>query len=388
MTEILDERGADAGERRARKRKGTTAARVPFSRTVFEAERADAARLFTALSEVTVLRSEKGGEGVRFSVPSRDAAKVVAICTSLCYNYKIIKEKGVLLFLLGALSRAGVAAGLVAGILLAVLYPMFVIEVEYTGDDIPAVVRTVEESGIRRWAFMPAFDADGLERELLALDGVAFASVTKTGTRVRIDVRAERRDGGMTEIPTGDVTASCDASVTRVVVRSGTAEVKTGDIVRAGDVLIGAYVTVGEERVPCAADGEVYGLKSYTFTRFFPDTELVREYGETRTFSRISFSDKAPAPPESPFPDYVLTVRAVRNGFLIGYTLYTYEFTEVRAEERENTRTAEEMEREAVGSALDALAPEAVVMSVSAKCTRTEGGTVVRVTVGTEERID
>lgn len=355
---------------------------------MFEAERADAARLFTALSEVTVLRSEKGGEGVRFSVPSRDAAKVVAICTSLCYNYKIIKEKGVLLFLLGALSRAGVAAGLVAGILLAVLYPMFVIEVEYTGDDIPAVVRTVEESGIRRWAFMPAFDADGLERELLALDGVAFASVTKTGTRVRIDVRAERRDGGTAEIPTGDVTASCDASVTRVVVRSGTAEVKTGDIVRAGDVLIGAYVTVGEERVPCAADGEVYGLKSYTFTRFFPDTELVREYGETRTFSRISFSGKAPAPPESPFPDYVLTVRAVRNGFLIGYTLYTYEFTEVRAEERENTRTTEEMEREAVGSALDALAPEAVVMSVSAKCTRTEGGTVVRVIVGTEERID
>ena len=105
MTEILDERGADAGERRARKRKGTTAARVPFSRTVFEAERADAARLFTALSEVTVLRSEKGGEGVRFSVPSRDAAKVVAICTSLCYNYKIIKEKGVLLFLLGAAGR-------------------------------------------------------------------------------------------------------------------------------------------------------------------------------------------------------------------------------------------------------------------------------------------
>lgn len=355
---------------------------------MFEAERADAARLFTALSEVTVLRSEKGGEGVRFSVPSRDAAKVVAICTSLCYNYKIIKEKGVLLFLLRALSRVGVAAGLVAGILLAVLYPMFVIEVEYTGDDIPAVVRTVEESGIRRWAFMPAFDADGLERELLALDGVAFASVTKTGTRVRIDVRAERRDGGMAEIPTGDVTASCDASVTRVVVRSGTAEVKTGDIVRAGDVLIGAYVTVGEERVPCAADGEVYGLKSYTFTRFFPDTELVREYGETRTFSRISFSDKAPAPPESPFPDYVLTVRAVRNGFLIGYTLYTYEFTEVRAEERENTRTTEEMEREAVGSVLDALAPETVVMSVSAKCTRTEGGTVVRVIVGTEERID
>lgn len=388
MVEVRDERGrARDGRGKGGRRKFPDASRVPFSRTVFEVERRGVARVLTECARVTRVKWESGGDGERFSVPSRDAAKVVAICASLCYNYKIIKEKGVVLAFLRASVRAGVVLGLTAVVAAFALRPMLVTGVEFSGDDLPAVREAVSESGIKTWAFLPAFDADELERALLSLDGVAFASVTKRGTRVYVDVRAERDGEHFVDVPTGEVKAAKTASVTRVVLRSGTAEVSYGDVVRPGDVLIGAYVLSGEERVPCPADGEVFGLVDRTFTRFFPDTELVREEGRVHRETRLSFGGDMPAVPESPFAEYTLEVERSRNTFLIGYDLYTFTFREVRVSERENTLSEDEMERIAASSALESVGALNVVrMDVVSE--RTEGGTLVRVSVQTEERID
>ena len=183
---------------------------------MFETERLNLGRLLTRIGRETDVRSERGGKGPRFSVPSRDVAKVVAICECLCYNYKIIKERGIALFFVRALGRAGVVLGALLSLALLILR------------------RAVEESGVREWAFLPAFDGGELERRLLALDGVAFASVTKRGTRVYVDVHAEREGSGLVDIPSEEVKASVAASVTRVVVRSGTAEVSYGDVVKPG----------------------------------------------------------------------------------------------------------------------------------------------------------
>ena len=158
------------------------AEKVPFSRTVFEVERRDAGRVFSEVAAVTRLRAERGGEGVRFSVPSRDRAKVVAICSSLCYNYKIINDKGLLLSLLRA-AGAGVLLGAAAAVALAAVHPMFVFGVEYSGDDMPAVREMLSEHGVREGAFLPGLDCEALERELMTLDGVAFADVDKRGMR-------------------------------------------------------------------------------------------------------------------------------------------------------------------------------------------------------------
>lgn len=383
MTEIADERA-----RARRGHAGVRAEKVPFSRTVFEVERRGAGRVFSEGAAVTRLRAERGGEGVRFSVPSRDRAKVVAICSSLCYNYKIINDKGLLLSLLRAAGRAGVLLGAAAAVALAAVHPMFVFGVEYSGDDMPVVREVLSEHGVREGAFLPGLDCEALERELMTLDGVAFADVDKRGTRVYVDVHAERPDGDFEVIPTGDVTASKTASVTRVIVRSGTAEAAYGDIVRAGDVLIGAYTLSGDERVPCPADGEVFGLVSRTSTRFFPDTVLVKEFGRVKRVSRIVFGSGVPEAPESPFEHCVIETETTVNGLLIGYTLYTYTFREVKVREEPNSLSREEMERTAAADALSELPPSAERVSVSVKSAKTAGGTTVTVTVQSEERID
>ena len=364
------------------------AAKLPFSRTVFGVEVKDPAALFTAVSRVTTLRTVEGGEDVRFSVPSRDAAKVVAICDRLCYNYKIIKEEGVLLSLIRAARRPGILLGTAAAVALAALQPCFVTEVEFSGDSLPGVRAEVEASGVHAYAFLPGFDGEELEERLLALEGVAFASVTKRGTRVYVDVRAERGNEHFTDVPTGDVTASTAAAVTRVIVWSGTAEVAYGDAVLPGDVLIGAYVLSGEEKVPCSADGEVYGLRQRKLTRLFPDTEIVREYGATHTEVRLSFDGRAPDTPESPYADYVLEVSRQRNDFLLGYELYVFTFREVTYREQACALSEEEMIALAKSALVSELPPGAVPKGVTAKAERQEGGVLVTVNAQTEERID
>ena len=390
----MDERGAYRRGKKERResertpRREADAAKIPFSRTWFETERLNSGRLLTALAEVTTVKTVRGGEALRFCVPSRDRAKVVAICASLCYNYKIIKEEGVLLSFVRALGRAGIVLGTLGALALTAVYPLFVTEVEYGGDYIAEAVRVVEESGVKRGAFLPGFDGEALEKTLLALDGVAFASVTKRGTHVYVDVRAERSDEHFVDVPTQPVTAKITASVTRVVVWSGTALVSYGDVVRPGDELIGAYVVSGEDKVPCPADGEVYGLTYRTATRFFPDTEFVREYGRTHTETRLSFSGKQPAVPESPFEDYVLEVSAVRNDFMLGYTVYTYTFTAVHTTEKENDRTEDEMMSEVKLRLLEELPAGAKLGKVRVECVRGDGGVYVTVTAEAEEKLN
>lgn len=364
-------------------------AKIPFTRTVFRTDGLNRARLLTRLAEVAtlkVLRSDS--EELRFSVSSADKSKVVAILNSLCYDYIIIKEEGPFFSLLSCLRRAGIVAGIVCSVAALAVYPHLVTSVEATGEWNDDVSRILTENGISVGKLVWEFDGDEVERQLLELDGVAFASVSKRGTRVYVDVRTELDGEDFVDIGTQPVKATVRATVTRTVVFSGSALVEYGDVVNVGDELIGAYVTVGEEKVACPADGEVYGKTYRTHTKFFPDTENVAVRGRTKSYTRLSFFGKVPSAPASPFADYVLETSVWRNDFLLGYTKYTFTFHELTFVERQNTRTDDQMSAETYSELVATMPAEVNVLNRSFQVRKENGGTYVTVTVEAEERID
>lgn len=376
-------------EKRPRKPWGIPAEKVPFTRTVFRVEGLNLSRLITAVSaetRVAILRSEE--RAVEFRISSACKSKVVAILNQLCYDYTIIKEEGVLYGAIAALGRAGVVVGLVCTIAALVVYPHTITAVEATGEWNAEISRILADNGILAGKTVWDFDGDAVERQLLELDGVSFASVDKRGTRVYVDVRAERDGEHFVDLTRGNVTATVRASVTRAIVFSGTSLVKYGDVVDVGQELIGGYVLVGEEKVACPADGEVYGRTYRTVTRFFPDTEIVRTEGRSKSYTRLGFFGKQPAPPQSPFDAYVLQTSVWRNDFLFGYVKYTYTFTEITYSERQNTRTEEQMKKETLSSVVSSMPAGATVLGFTTRVERTEGGYTVTVTVEAEERID
>lgn len=372
-----------------RERKEIPAEKVPFSVTEFEVVGLNHARLLSLLAEEAhVFGARSSGRVFAFRVPSREKAKIVAILNTLCYDYKIKAERGVLLSALSALRRVGVVCGLLAVVAALVVFPNTVTSVECVGEWNSDVARILSDCGIVEGRVLFSFDGTEVARRLRELDGVVYASVDKVGTRVCVEVRAEHRTDSFAGVPGTSVKACKRAVVTRVTVFNGTAVVEYGDVVSEGDELIGGFVTVGDEKVLSAAAGEVYGMTFTEYARFFPDTVITAVKGEQKTYTRLAFGAKAPAAPEPPFADYVLETEVSRNGLLIGYRIYTFRYTEVTYVESANTLSEEEMKSAATSDTVTALPAGTTVLSATVSAERVDGGTLVKVTVAVEERID
>lgn len=357
----------------------------PFSRVKFSVDTATPTSLVNKLSATSVLYAPTATGGkLMFSVPSKDCAKIIALLDELCYNYKIMAINGVFAYAFSLLKRLGIIVGILLSVAVSVIYSFFVVEID--GDFSPEVERVLSSHGIAEGKFVPTFDSEKIGREIQSLDGVSFASVERIGTRVRVHVRYEQDEKPFVQYG-GEVKSVCDSVVMRTVVFGGTCEVEVGQAVKSGDVLIGGYYLVGDEKVPTTASGEVYGRKTTTKTRFFADTYIVREKGKAKSCVRMSVFGKKPKTPKSPYENYELRYDERKNDFLLPYTVCRWTFTEIVQSEKSNTLSEKEMKDLTYSSLVEDLA-DVKVLSRDDEIQRTDGGYIVKTTVVTEERID
>ena len=85
---------------------------------------------------------------------------------------------------------------------------------------------------------------------------IAFVDVEVKGETLLINVR-EKLYSQTEKINCQPIIAQFDGIVEAVSVESGTALVKEGDVVRAGDILVEAYVRRGEKFIPCEVKAEI-----------------------------------------------------------------------------------------------------------------------------------
>lgn len=360
-----------------------------YGNALFEVSGLNFARLINAMNREAPLKKVKAeGRVLSFSVKAAHCGKIIAILERLCYDYKIIKVYGAAPFAASFFKRTGALCGLACIAAALFVYPCFVTRIEVSGDNVQGVYEVLESYGLTEGAFLPSLDDAAIENSLLALKNVAFASVTKNGTHVYVTIKPEQALYDFVDVGGKTVTAKRLASVTRVVVYGGTAEVKYGDVVKPGDTLIADYVLVGEEKVPAAATGAVYGKIYYEKTLFFADTLKVKEYGESVTFSKLSLLGSTPKTPDAPYKLYELKTNIVKNGFLLPFSRYTWIYTEIKYTEKENTFSEEEMIERTRSSLLTQTGAEAVVLACYSTVTRARDGYNVKVVIETEERID
>ena len=123
--------------------------------------------------------------------------------------------------------------------------------------DYQRVLAVAEENGLRPGAFLWQVDLEHCKRQIsLNFPELFFVEISRHGVRWEIRI-AKRIDLAPAQQPRspGDVLASCDGVVQDILVRRGTAAVRSGDTVVKGQVLI--YGWQGLEG-SVAADGMVY----------------------------------------------------------------------------------------------------------------------------------
>lgn len=120
-----------------------------------------------------------------------------------------------------------------------------------------------------------AIDNDALELSLRQdFDSIIWASVYEEGTKLVVCIQekiASDRSAGTAGNTPMDIVANKDAQIISIITRKGVANVKTGDRVSRGDILVSGRQTILDDRAEVkqyyyeVADADVIGKVSYDY---------------------------------------------------------------------------------------------------------------------------
>ncbi len=331
--------------------------------------------------------------GVEFFIPSKHLQKTVALLNNLCYHYVIGGAQGVGVRLTRSLARVGFVTGLIIVLLAITVYPRFITSIDVNSIDglalshtlYQSICDTLESSGIVKGK-MSQFDEKEIEKSLLSIDGVAYAQVDRDGTHVSVAIKQELPNE-IVDIIGSRVTSSKRAVITRIIVESGTAIKKIGDVVDVNDTIIDGYIEYGNERIPVEAKGYAYGKVYYKERVYFASTEIKKVYGECKSIVKLSMFNKTPKTPDSPYENYECQVSVESFDFLLPFRIYTYTFYEISTIEQERSYTLEQMSDIVYSKMLEKLEPNARVLDKACEYTQVDNGMYVEVMLTVEEML-
>ena len=252
----------------------------------------DLAEAMRLVASVSGRATARDGEAIATFTPD-EASRVERICAKRGYACTISKGRGALS---AAVSRIGLIVAAAALAVLLVVSQLFVTDVTVTGADTSQSARIaaiVAENGLSGVTLKSKIDPEALAYEIeRELPDVTSVEAYFDGDSLAIAVVPIQEKPSAAQ-PGSEMVADARAVVTRVVVFSGTAEVKEGDVVAPGDVLISGKINIGTEEEPKYAD---VGADGIVYARVFESERLIfapRYYLRQptgRTYSAIEVS--------------------------------------------------------------------------------------------------
>ncbi len=294
----------------------------------------DAASVISKFSNdrISIVDFRRNGKSVLFKIRKKDLRKAVAILDGMCYNYTVGESYGIAR--LGAfwLARIGLILGAAAAVLCLNISYSYIWRIKIDGCD--RLSEAAVESVLRDFGFRPGLkksdlDCHAVSAAVNSLSGVSDASAEVVGTTLKVHI-LESDEHIRRDVFTA-FEASYDATVTRIVLRSGSSRVARGDVVKRGDILAdgSVYSTSGELLYVGECDADVYGDVSVTYT-----AELSASFVEFRRTGNVTtktcftvfghrFFDS-----ESPYTSYEIEARTANYDVLLPVYVTTYTFYE------------------------------------------------------------
>ena len=313
------------------------------SYTVIEIEFSKLKSFCTAVSQknITVYKVRRKGKSVFISIDIKDEKSVFAILNELCYNYKIVAKYGYGNNLKKLSKRPGLVFGLIISIVMCFFFSNTVLDIRYVGEaslhrqEVSAIL---EELGIKKGMFTFFLDTETIENAVTKVDGISFGQVQLKGSVLFVGGQKQLDEPDIEDTTDySPIVAQCNGIITRVVVQSGTALVKQGQTVKAGDVLIAPYTVSqqGEETVfnPCYAKGDVYAKVYYSQSSiFYPEIITQERTGNKKTFTDIAiFGKTLSGKKEIPFENFESVVSVTKSKSIIPFEIITTTYYETQS---------------------------------------------------------
>jgi|GEM_PF-5397864 len=239
----------------------------------------------------SVTEIKKSNACISFCVQSKAAAKVSKYLDEINCKYNR-KYCGITARIRAYCLRFGLIAGLVLIVAAAIWISGFILKIDIQCNDVfvaEKVKQILSDKNVKLYCAKSFVDAADLKKNILRnVEGLSYTEVRIVGSVLRIIIREELPKPDIVGLDDGNLIATCDAVITRIVCIKGTAVVNVGQAVRAGTVLIEGYTKIGEEYVSCCALGEVYG-KVYIGEKLTVTGTVIekRRTGKTETVSAL-----------------------------------------------------------------------------------------------------
>lgn len=191
---------------------------------------------------IPVFRAQKKAKNLLVArIYRKDIKKTFTLLGSSCYNIIKVRPAGIYLALSSAAKRISFFACAAAFVIAVAASDGLVLSVNYTGGGAyykAEAEKILSERGIGAFKRLSGADIPLATTQILSLPNVSFCSIKLSGYVLKVKIEASPSSEGATA---GGLYCDRTGAVKSVVVLSGTALVKAGDTVRAGDELVSPY---------------------------------------------------------------------------------------------------------------------------------------------------
>lgn len=296
-----------------------------------------------------------GGETL-FKIRKKDLRKAVAILSEMCYTHRINATLGITKSVAFYAARMGLILGAVLSVVTLHISYGYIWRLQITGNSVlssAAIEATLKRAGITAGCKKSEFITVKTAETLGAMDGISDASCEIIGTTLHVHVLESTESSAISRY--GEYVSDYDATITRIVMRSGTATVKRGDVVKRGDLLATGdrFSTAGELMYSGDCDCEVYGNVAVSFTAQIPVSAVeYRRTGKTAAKTVYTLFGKRIGGNKPPFKTYELSSHTSKYDVLIPLyaTTYTYEQTVAVEYERDIDEAAQSFAKSKIDS--------------------------------------
>ncbi len=260
---------------------------------------------------------KKGKDGFSIKASLFSCEPILKTATAAGIQTEIIRTTGIPFVFNKYKGRYGLILGSIIGIILIFLSELFVWEVSVTGNhtvDSKEIITALEKYGVKRGAFIP--DLQIIEAEddfLIENKDISSIAINIKGTYAQVVV-LERTYPPEIENPNAyyNIVASHDGIVEKVEALNGQPEVKKGDIVVEGQLLINSFMAgeLGTYRLT-HAKGNVYARVTEKYSISIPLEQTEKVYtGRIETVTHVKVLGNSMnlfSKDEAPFEFYDMT---------------------------------------------------------------------------------
>ena len=221
---------------------------------------------------------------VRFSVSIGSYAKLQRIISRRSETLKVLDQLGISWRLLNIFHRPVLLAGIIMILISALIIPTRIFFVQVEGNiNVPSrlIMEKASECGVSFLVAGRQIRSEQVKNYLLgAIDELSWVGVNTKGCVATISVRERSpAQSEKTQPAVSSVVASRDGIIQSITVTKGSALCKTGQAVKAGEVLISGYSDLGIALRVTNAEGEVYAETVRDLVALIPTDHVIR--GET-----------------------------------------------------------------------------------------------------------